>query len=184
MGSSTKEQAEELRRAVSDTMLYGFRPDDAIRYIEVKTGRTVTRDHYMKVRRFIESEASVALWLNGQARVGFIYSQRRNLEIIQKQQQELLNDILKESLKPTTTQFAQDGKTKLPRRNDWLLLNQRKALAEMVRLEFDMTMELPLLAKLKAMSVQDGVAQLTKEGGVVIDKARIEELWRIVDSRN
>lgn len=183
MGYSTREAAEELRKVVSETMLYGFQTSDALRYIEIKLGRTVTHDHYVKVKRFIESEASVALWLNNQARAGFLYSQRRNIEMVQHQQRELLNDILKESLKPTAYDAKDAAGKKVPRRNEWLLLNQRKALADLVRLEFEMTLELPLLAKLKAQSVQEGVQSAIKKG-VTVDKKLVEELWRSVDSPN
>jgi hypothetical protein len=179
LGSSNRHKAEELQEVIGETLLYGFKPAEALKYISIKLGRDIHPGHYRRVRRFLISENSVNLWLNHQARVGFIMSQRRNIDQIRHQQRELLNDILHESLRPQDARTAQTAQQR--RRNDWLLLNMRRTYGDLVKLEFEMTQYIPLAGKLKAMSVQKEVKD-AKARGVPLDRKLMDQLWQTVDN--
>jgi hypothetical protein len=171
-----KHDSEETLKAVAESLIYGFAKEaPALKYIEERLERPISRTHYYRVKRFLLSDDGNNLWLNNHARVGFVVNLRRRMDAVELLIVDTFQAIMEEKKKSATGKDP-DGKP-IPKRSDWLILAMKKDIRESIALAHELDASSPIIAKVKAMLVQQDVQEMKKKG-VKIDARLMEELWK------
>jgi hypothetical protein len=83
----TKEQKHMLIQCIIDCDIFGFSDKEGMKYIEDKTGRSISLASYHRYKKRALNENAATAWINYFARIGFVdhYRKRMNeMETLQK----------------------------------------------------------------------------------------------------
>lgn len=138
MAFYTVDEKTRMLQYVKDCVRAGFSERQAITYIEIKLGKPITTNRYYKLKTFLRSQAASDLWMNEQARFGFVTDYRDRIETVQKLLMDRLQDLV----------LAESGKRET---RDTDYINELTRLASELNHEL-VTLQLgePVIARIKA----------------------------------
>lgn len=91
-------EAKFLEELVKDCITYRLSEKEALQYVEFRFKRISEASYKLKKARIL-SDKSTQLWLNDFSRTGFVQHHKKQLEDIQKIQDDSLKEFFKESQK-------------------------------------------------------------------------------------
>jgi hypothetical protein len=83
----TKEQKHMLIQCIIDCDLFGLSDKDGMKYVEEKTGRSISLTSYQRYKKIALNDNAANAWIDNFARIGFVdhYRKRMNeMETLQK----------------------------------------------------------------------------------------------------
>ena len=83
----TKEQKHMLIQCISDADIFGLSDKEGMKYVEEKTGRSISLTSYQRYKKIALNDESAIAWINNFGKIGFVnhYRKRINeMEILQQ----------------------------------------------------------------------------------------------------
>lgn len=83
----TKEQKHMLMQCITDADIFGLSDKEGIKYVEEKTGRSISLTSYHRYKKIALNDNAANAWIDNFARIGFVdhYRKRMNeMETLQK----------------------------------------------------------------------------------------------------
>lgn len=126
-----------LTELIKDCITYNLKEQEALAYIETRF-RKISLDSYRHRKCKTQSDASTNLWLNHFTRIGFITNQKKQIETIQKVQQDSLRQLLIETSR------------RLADRNEDIILKLKSDIRENTKLLSELSLGMPIISAIKA----------------------------------
>ena len=80
----------ELLLIIQDCITYRLREKEALEYIEQRYGQSISRGHYFRLKKHIESDEELNYYFDYHARIGFVKDQRDRANEIKSVMTELM----------------------------------------------------------------------------------------------
>ncbi len=127
-------------------MTWRLSPDEALMYIEFKF-KKISLSNYKLRRSIINSDKHEQIWLNYWTRIGFVAHHRKQLDIMQKIQDDSIQRLYLETLRPTTAPRDNPGAAL---RDEDLILKLKQDIRDNVKLLSELGMGTPVISAIKA----------------------------------
>lgn len=139
MGGKFKaHETKVLNPLVADCVYLELSERDALKYIEVRLGRKISKDAYYKRKKLVDTGEYARDWMNQFTKIGFIVSHQEQLSILQTLQKNTFRDYLDEYEKAPE------------KRNEAKVQQLAYQIRENVKLIEEVSLGTPVLAQLKA----------------------------------
>jgi hypothetical protein len=125
-----------LNKLVSDGITFGLTEKEALKYIEIEFGRPVSPKTWRRRKAYMMSEPSTQEWLNNFTRIGFVLHHRKQIDDIQKIQDDSLERYFRESIKEKP--------------NEQLILQLKEDIRQNSKLLSEYGLGTPIISKIKA----------------------------------
>jgi len=93
----TSTQSRFLDELVSDCITFGLKEREALEYIKVKFGEEIKPRSYQTRKSKLLSEDSMQLWLDHFTRIGYVSNHRKQVETLERIQDDALRQLLIET---------------------------------------------------------------------------------------
>lgn len=79
-----RKHADFLITLVKECIRFGFNEEEGRKYIEIKTGNTISQRHYYRLKKYVQSDPAIHMWLDNFAKVGWAVAHRDRIEEMEK----------------------------------------------------------------------------------------------------
>lgn len=120
-------------------MRFGLNEQESLKYIELQTGRIITGRHYYRIKKYLQSDPSISMWLDSFAKVGWAVAHRDRIEEIEKLMQSTWKMLTAEQSKPESEQ------------NKRLILSIMGELREQNKRLTELSLATPIVSSIKSI---------------------------------
>ena len=145
----TQTESKLLNELVKDCITYRLEEKEALKYIEIRF-KKISLSSYKHRKANVLSDDSTQIWLNNFTRVGFVSNHKKQIEYIEKIQDDSLRQL-----------FIEENR---PNRNERIILRIKQDIRENTQLLSELNAGTPIISALKARleSIRDTNANPTK----------------------
>lgn len=131
----TPVESKFLDELVNDCITFGLKEVEALEYIKLRFGEIKSRSYQQRKAKIL-SEGSMRTWFEWFTRIGFVQNHKRHMEVLQKVQDDNMNQFYVETQKE-------------PR--DWRIISQiNYNIRENVKLLSELGLGTPIIAAIRS----------------------------------
>jgi hypothetical protein len=163
MGKITTRDKHALNELVLDCTLYSFSEKEALEYIKKRFGKRISDRTYRRYKKNIDNGDVTQQWLNHFTKIGFLLHHKKQIDIIEKIQQDNMTELFNEI-------------EKQQQRNEDKILKLKHDIRENVKLLVELGLGTPIISRIKADvdKTNNKYNEIVRKYSQLVSKVRIK----------